>query len=134
MVAGISPNWRHISIVVFLILVIWYVFFNSNAAQPAISLKKPPQVLPSEKVAIARSNFEFIFRQVKKVQVEVYYEVWCPDSRRFILDQVLPVWRALKSEVDIHWKPFGKASVSGYMQNFSQISMWSISNSIFFSV
>ena len=61
---------------------------------------------------MTRSIFEFLYRQVKKVQVEVYYEVWCPDSRRFILDQVVPAWRALKSQIDIHWKPFGKASVS----------------------
>ena len=40
----------------------------------------------------------------------MYYEVWCPDSKRFIIDQVLPSWEKLKSNIDIHWKPYGKAS------------------------
>ena len=58
----------------------------------------------------------FQLLQIKKVQIEVYYEVWCPDSRRFILDQLLPTWRKLKNEIDVHWKPYGKASVRLYFK------------------
>ena len=43
--------------------------------------------------------------------MEVYYEVWCPDSRRYIIDQALPAWEKFEAIVDLHWKPYGKASV-----------------------
>ena len=46
------------------------------------------------------------------MQVEVYYEVLCPDSRYFVLEQVLKSWEMLNSIMDIHFKPYGKASVS----------------------
>jgi len=45
-----------------------------------------------------------------KVQVEVYYETLCPDTRYFIRQQLYPVWQDLKHIMDIHWKPYGKAT------------------------
>ena len=53
----------------------------------------------------------FPFQPIKKLQVEVYYEVWCPDSRRYIIDQALPAWEKFEAIVDLRWKPYGKASV-----------------------
>ena len=46
------------------------------------------------------------------MQVEVYYETLCPDTRYFIRQQLYPVWQDLKHIMDIHWKPYGKATVS----------------------
>jgi interferon gamma-inducible protein 30 len=53
----------------------------------------------------------FLF-QTQKLQVEVYYEVLCPDSRYFILHQLYPAWEKVPDIMDIHFVPYGKASVS----------------------
>ena len=50
--------------------------------------------------------------QTDKLQVEVYYEVLCPDSRYFILHQLIPAWERVGDIMDIHFVPYGKASVS----------------------
>ena len=44
--------------------------------------------------------------------MEVYYETLCPDTRLFIRQQLYPAWDELEHIMDIHWKPYGKATVS----------------------
>lgn len=44
--------------------------------------------------------------------MEVYYEVLCPDSRHFLLKQLQPTWNKIGPIMDVHLKPYGKASVS----------------------
>lgn len=46
----------------------------------------------------------------RKVQVEVYYETLCPDSRYFVLHQFYPAWEKVSDIMDVHWKPYGKAT------------------------
>jgi len=90
-VGGIQPNWRHIFLGLVILAVIWYAFHGSKVNTKYIQ--------------------EGILAQpIKKLQVEVYYEVWCPDSRRYIIDQALPAWEKFEAIVDLHWKPYGKAS------------------------
>ena len=50
--------------------------------------------------------------QTERLQVEVYYEVLCPDSRYFILHQLFPAWERVGDIMDIRFIPYGKASVS----------------------
>ena len=50
--------------------------------------------------------------QSERLQVEVYYEVLCPDSRYFILHQLFPAWERVGDIMDIRFVPYGKASVS----------------------
>lgn len=45
----------------------------------------------------------------KKVNVTVFYEVLCPDSRSFVLRQLSPTWEKVPDIMDIHYRPFGKA-------------------------
>ena len=33
MVAGIQPNWRHICLALFLLIVLWYVFFSNDSGE-----------------------------------------------------------------------------------------------------
>uniref|UniRef100_A0A1A9WQN0 Gamma-interferon inducible lysosomal thiol reductase n=1 Tax=Glossina brevipalpis TaxID=37001 RepID=A0A1A9WQN0_9MUSC len=48
-----------------------------------------------------------------KVPVTIYYESLCPDSAKFISEQVFPaVKNELKDHVDIKWVPFGKSTYS----------------------
>merc|ERR1711937_359718 len=46
------------------------------------------------------------------VKITVYYESLCPDSMRFVNDQLYPTWMKFKEEVNISFKPFGKANFS----------------------
>jgi len=46
-----------------------------------------------------------------KVPVTIYYEALCPDSAKFINEQVYPVAKNdLKNNLDITWVPFGKST------------------------
>lgn len=49
---------------------------------------------------------------LQNVHVTVYYETLCPDSQRFITQQLYPAWKDLKDHLVLEFVPFGKASVS----------------------
>jgi len=55
---------------------------------------------------------------LKVVKLDVYYEVLCPDSRYFVLHELLPTFEKVGSMLDIHLWPYGKATTkvtsSGY--------------------
>ena len=46
------------------------------------------------------------------MNVTVFYEVLCPDSRHFILRQLFPTWQKVSELMEIDYRPFGKATVS----------------------
>ena len=47
---------------------------------------------------------------LKVVKVDVYYECLCPDSRYFVLHELLPTYEKVGSMLDIHMWPYGKAT------------------------
>ncbi|KAF5308907.1 hypothetical protein FQR65_LT00607 [Abscondita terminalis] len=47
---------------------------------------------------------------VKKLSVQVLYESLCPDSIKFVQEQLYPVWAELAPYVDIYFVPFGKSA------------------------
>lgn len=47
-----------------------------------------------------------------KLHVGIYYESLCPDSIRFITDQLFPGYSVVKHLIDVLFVPFGKSSVS----------------------
>ncbi|CAO1408492.1 unnamed protein product [Diamesa tonsa] len=47
---------------------------------------------------------------VSKVKVDIFYESLCPDSIRFIADQLRPNYPELKQHLQINFIPFGKSS------------------------
>ncbi|XP_063371467.1 GILT-like protein 1 isoform X2 [Cydia amplana] len=54
-----------------------------------------------------------------KVKIALYYESLCPDSKRFITEQLAPVWRDFKGSVKVKLVPYGKSThdkVSGKWQ------------------
>lgn len=45
----------------------------------------------------------------KKIDLSIYYESQCPDSKSFIIDQLLPTLGILQDYIDLKLIPFGKA-------------------------
>uniref|UniRef100_A0A182QA48 Gamma-interferon inducible lysosomal thiol reductase n=1 Tax=Anopheles farauti TaxID=69004 RepID=A0A182QA48_9DIPT len=45
-----------------------------------------------------------------KVPVYVYYESLCPDSARFVNEQLYPVAKTFKKNLELHLVPFGKST------------------------
>ena len=50
---------------------------------------------------------------VEPVKVEVYLESYCPDSKRFFLNHLVPTFEAFKDDniLDVTVVPYGKARV-----------------------
>jgi len=46
------------------------------------------------------------------ITVSVYYEILCPDSKHFILKQLIPVWKKYKKDLNVRLVPFGKGNVA----------------------
>ena len=53
----------------------------------------------------------FNFFQLRN-RLSVYYESICPDSRRFILNQVVPLHEKFDQFIDLELVPFGNANVT----------------------
>ncbi|KAF7998447.1 hypothetical protein HCN44_009969 [Aphidius gifuensis] len=47
--------------------------------------------------------------EYQRVVIGVYYEALCPDSKNFIIRQLLPTYKKLKDQVIIQLIPYGKA-------------------------
>lgn len=47
-----------------------------------------------------------------RLNVDVYYESLCPDSIRWIKQQLLPQYDILKDYISVSFIPYGKATVS----------------------
>lgn len=79
---------------------------------PRRASKHPVQHLREKYILILASFFlkdsprhpSLVVFQSGKVQIEVYYEVLCPDSRYFIRKQLYPAWDKVAEIMDIHFK------------------------------
>lgn len=70
--------------------------------------------------------FHIVCFCIFQLQLAVYYESLCPDSARFIVEQLQPLKRSpLGKYVDVTLVPFGKANVSIYLSRFTYISIGS---------
>lgn len=49
----------------------------------------------------------------QKVKIGIYYESLCPDSRRFFVKQLLPVYKEIASIIEPTLVPFGHARIVG---------------------
>lgn len=45
------------------------------------------------------------------VSIEVFYEALCPDSRSFLLTQLLPTYNKIPEAMNVQLIPYGKAKV-----------------------
>ena len=63
--------------------------------------------------------------------IDVYYETLCPDSKRFLINQVPTILNEFGSKIKINLVPFGKANVS---KEKKTISVLMHSNLYFFKL
>lgn len=54
-----------------------------------------------------------------QLNVAVYYESLCPDSLRFINEQLKPNWNSFAPYADLILIPFGKSQVSENKEMFN---------------
>ena len=53
------------------------------------------------------------------VQIQVYYETLCPDSIRFVAEQLYPTYQKLGQYLNIEFIPYGFASVISFLRLWS---------------
>lgn len=80
---------RRLAIAVIILLVIWIIY---------------------TKFYVEEQEYQSVKGQ--KVNVTVFYEVLCPDSRHFVLRQLYPTWEKVPEIMDINYRPFGKAYIT----------------------
>jgi len=59
---------------------------------------------------IHEDQLEFSKTKGAPVLVSVYYEALCPDSKGFIIKQLLPVYQKIPNLIELEFFPYGKAS------------------------
>jgi len=69
-------------------------------------------------IRIVIDQYDISFRNTKTIElpilVTVYYESLCPDSRYFVLKQLLPAYKEGSALMDINLVPYGKAQTYAY--------------------
>ena len=68
------------------ILKLWSFYTEKSVPKKIVERQKPQQVL-----------------------VSVYYEALCPDSRNFIIKQLVPTFDSIEDYLELHLIPYGKA-------------------------
>lgn len=61
-------------------------------------------------IAFAFLAINFCLTCRVKIKMDIYYESLCPDSVRFISQQLAPNYEAFKENLDITFVPFGKSN------------------------
>ena len=63
-------------------------------------------------------NFTFTDASQKRNKLSIYYETMCPDTRKFILEQLVPTYSQLTYHyLDLELIPYGKVSADGTCQH-----------------
>lgn len=95
-----------------------YAAFKTNAIQlPIDSIKQQKENAASDNNKSKESTATTSKQASKndRVKISVFYESKCPDSARFVVDQLKPTYQALGGDnnLDVELIHFGKASIKG---------------------
>jgi interferon gamma-inducible protein 30 len=77
-------------------------------SRKASDLKGADEAKSSSDLQNANSPVEEAVKEV--INLDVYYEALCPDSKNFIVRQVGPTYEKLHEIIDLNFIPYGKAS------------------------
>uniref|UniRef100_T1DIS2 Putative gamma-interferon inducible lysosomal thiol reductase n=1 Tax=Psorophora albipes TaxID=869069 RepID=T1DIS2_9DIPT len=58
---------------------------------------------------VVATNVALLSADASKIHMTVFYEHLCPDSIRFVTQQLAPNWAAFRDHVDVEFIPFGKS-------------------------
>ena len=61
--------------------------------------------------AIFQDEFEFARKKGVPVNVAVYYEALCPDSKKFIIKQLQSSYKKAPNLIEIEFFPYGELKV-----------------------
>lgn len=56
-----------------------------------------------------QDQLEFAKAKGSPVLVSVFYEALCPDSKGFMVNQLVPAYRKIPNLIEIEFFPYGKA-------------------------
>ncbi|XP_014479498.1 PREDICTED: GILT-like protein C02D5.2 [Dinoponera quadriceps] len=95
-----SFRWR-VAIILITAILLWQASRMWNAAIAMRGLEE------AEETAAPSGQRDEPAQQ--KVHLAVYYEALCPDSRSFVVKQLMPTYRKLSANLDVEMVPYGKA-------------------------
>lgn len=55
-----------------------------------------------------------------QINIDIYYESLCPDSVKFINNQLYPNWAQISPYVNLQFVPFGKSKVSNILNTITK--------------
>ncbi|XP_046611513.1 gamma-interferon-inducible lysosomal thiol reductase-like [Neodiprion virginianus] len=91
------------------------VLYQSSKYWPSLQFSDDPPQSSAAKSLAAQELVEGIDiaeppkLDVQKVLVSVYYEALCPDSKFFVVKQLLPTFQKIKENLQVELIPYGKA-------------------------
>lgn len=88
-------------LVLLVVLIFWSTFRVYYSNKPA----------PLTRIEIADDGSSTVVTLLP-VLVEVYYEALCPDSRSFLLTELLPTYEKIPKAMNVQLIPYGKAKTS----------------------
>ncbi|KAG7205181.1 hypothetical protein KM043_018271 [Ampulex compressa] len=99
-----SFRWRILLIVIAILVLwqsskVWLILMQENIDTQA-QLQEELVITPSQEND----------HVTEKVNVAVYYEALCPDSRNFFIKQLLPMYQSIPDNVQVELVPYGKAT------------------------
>nr|CAD7258227.1 unnamed protein product [Timema shepardi] len=96
-----TPSLNFLRYKILLLIVVVFILWQSSRMLPSFS-SSPLEAVPREPQLITASP-------ISPVQVTVFYEALCPDSRSFFIKQLIPTFERASRLVDIVLVPYGKA-------------------------
>ncbi|KAK3913793.1 Gamma-interferon-inducible lysosomal thiol reductase [Frankliniella fusca] len=90
---------------IFLLVLAVFIFWSTVRVYYS---KKP---VPLTRIEIADDGSSTVVTLLP-VLVEVYYEALCPDSRSFLLTELLPAYEKIPEAMNVHLIPYGKAKTT----------------------
>jgi hypothetical protein len=81
-------------------------FHDRRLSLPAAHRWWPPSVI------LLIASFVHILQAVSRavVVLEIYGESQCPDTTRFFVQQLWPIWQNMSTQFQLSFIPFGKAN------------------------
>lgn len=115
----LSGQARYRLLIGFLFLILFYYAYRSfsdysnrliHEVNKVIADATSSSLLQLILIAQFQDQLEFAKSKGAPVLVSVYYEALCPDSKGFLMKQLMPAYRKIPNLIEIEFFPYGKAT------------------------